>query len=110
MNWITQHAMGWLIAALPIGAMTFALAQYIKKASDWIDTRPPALKRTVLIPAIAAVLTALGAAMNIPIVCEPDTNCLTQLNGDTLNAAVKAALGVVVAWVVHAGKNGNAKR
>lgn len=110
MNLITSHLLSWLIAALPIGTISFALGQYVKKASDWVDTRPGAFKTVVLIPAIAAVVTASGAALGAPIVCTPDVNCLTALDGHTLDVVVKAGLGWIVALVTHAGKNGNPKR
>lgn len=109
MNWITQHLTGWLVAALPIGTITFAVGQYVKKASTWVDQQNPNAKRLVIIPAIAAAVTALGVALHVPIVCVPDQDCLSQLTGPTLDVLVKGGLGIVVAWITHAGKDGNTK-
>jgi hypothetical protein len=109
MAWISGHLTAWLVAALPIGALTMVAGQYVKRASNWVDSLPSMVKRTVVIPAIAAVITALGAALGVPIVCAPDTNCLTALDQHTLDAIIKAALGVAVAFVAHAGRTGNSR-
>lgn len=107
MNWITTHLLNWLVAAVPIGAISFAVAQYVKKGSNWVDAQGALFKRFILLPLIAAAVTALGAALHVNIVCDATTNCLTHLDSATIDAAVKAALGVVVAWIAHAGKQGN---
>ena len=107
MSWIQEHVLQWAIAALPIGALTLVIGQYIKKLSDTVDQTATGTKRFVIIPIIAAVVTAIGAKLGVPIVCAPDTNCLTALNGSTLDALVKAGLGYLVALIAHAGKDGN---
>lgn len=106
MNWLQTHLLHWIVGAIPIGTITFAVAQYIKKFNDTIDRANPATKRIVFVPAIAAAVTALGAALHVPIVCPPDVNCLTTLDTNTLNAVIQAALGVLVAFITHAGKDG----
>lgn len=109
MSWLQNHLLGWAVAALPIGTISFAIGQYVKKLSDRVDQQPAAFKTLALIPAIAAAVTALGATLGVPIICQPDTNCLTALDGSTLDAVVKAGLGWIVALITHAGKNGNTK-
>jgi hypothetical protein len=76
--------------------------QGLKSTNAMIDALPPTAKRFA-VALIAAALTAIGAALGINIECDAEaaTSCLATLDKE----AVKALVGAIVAYAVHALKN-----
>lgn len=107
MDWVKVHVLSWLLGAIPVGAISFALFQWVKKLSGGVDRLPAAVKRYVALPIVAALVTAGGAAVGVNVICDTATNCLSQITQPTLDNLVKGALAVIVAWIAHAGKSGN---
>lgn len=100
MDWIREHVIAWVLGAIPIGTIAFLVLQQFKRASTWVDDLSPWLKRGA-VALIAVVLTTLGAAVNVPIVCEVDTNCLATLSQDKIEAIIKVALASLTALIIH---------
>ena len=103
-GWIQSHILSLALSAIPVGAIAFLLVQAIKRATTWIDALSPTLKRGVVF-GVSAGVTALGALLGVPIVCETGVNCLTSLDQDTVKLLLQAALGAVGAFLLHLGKN-----
>jgi hypothetical protein len=102
--WIQSHILSLALSAIPVGAISFLLVQWIKRGTTWIDGLSPTIKRGVVF-VIAAALTALGAVLGVPIVCDAGQNCLASLDQNTVQLLLKAALGAVTAFLLHLGKN-----
>jgi len=105
MDWIKGQALALLFAAIPVGAIAFLVVQWIKRGTTWVDGLSPTLKRGAVV-VIAAAVTALGAMVGVPILCPPDVNCLTALDQETVTLILKAVLGSLAAFMIHAGKSG----
>lgn len=103
MDWIREHIISYLVGAIPVGTIAFLVLQQAKRASTFVDDLTPWLKRAA-IALIAVVLTALGAAVNVPIICEVDVNCLDSLSQDKIEALIKVALATVTALIIHKKK------
>lgn len=99
MKWLYQL----VFAAIPIGTIAFLAMQQLKRWSMSVDAMPPMVKRGA-VAMIALILTSIGAATGVPIVCEPDVNCLTSLDQNTVEAVLKWGVGSLFALVIHAKK------
>lgn len=101
---VKAKVFGLLMAALPIGAISFALYQFVKRQAKRVDEiANPWVHRSV-VAGISFVLTAVFAALNVPIVCSESVNCLNELSQDQIELLLKGLLGAVSAFVLHAGK------
>lgn len=96
-------ALSLLLPAI-VGPVTFVVMQSLKKASAWVDAQSPMTKR-MAVAVIAFALTFLAKVTGVDIPCEADTNCLADLDGDTVKAVVSAAL----AYALHGLKTMNKK-
>lgn len=103
---ITTKLFALVMAAIPVGAISFALYQQIKKFSYTVDQIDNAWTHRAVVTGVAFVLTAIGAALNVPIVCPPEVNCLNELTADKVELLVKALLGAGSAFALHAMKGG----
>lgn len=83
-----------------VGPVTFLVMQTLKKVSAWVDAQSPLTKR-VAVALIAFILTLASKLTGIEVLCEPDANCLTTLDHETIKAMVGAAL----AYGLHSLKN-----
>lgn len=99
-----------VMAAIPVGAISFALFQIVKRQSAWIDRLDNPLIKQALVLAVAVVLTAAFSAVGLTIDCVPGENCLALVNEDKIAEFVKAVLGAFTAFALHAVKNGATKR
>lgn len=98
-----------LLAAIPIGAISFALYQFVKRQSVRVDEiANPWVHRSV-VAGISFILTAVFAALNVPIVCPEGVNCLSTISQDQIEVVLKALLGAVSAFALHAGKSSATK-
>lgn len=107
-SWIQQHVLSLVLSAIPVGAIAFLIVQWIKRGTTWIDGLNPTIKRGVVF-VISAALTALGALLGVPIVCEAGQNCLASLDQNTVQLLLKAALGSLTAFLLYLGKNSTSK-
>lgn len=104
MDWIQGKLIAFALAAIPIGTIAFLVMQQFKRLSYKVDELSPGLKRGA-VALIALILTTIGAAAGVPVICEPDVNCLTSLDQSTIEALLKVGLATVTALVIHKGKN-----
>ena len=92
-----------LTLAMPviIGPLTFLVMQGAKAVSATIDALPATAKRIAVL-VVASLLTMLGSWAGVDFACDPEAavSCLATLDKD----AVKAAVGAVIAFVLHLAK------
>lgn len=91
-----------LLTPILVGPLTFLAMQGLKTTNALIDAQSPLVKR-FLVALIAASLTSIGAVLGVNIECDAEaaTSCLATLDKE----AVKAIVGAIVAYAVHALKN-----
>ena len=97
------------MAAIPVGAISFALYQFLKRHSAAIDAIENPMLHRAMVLAVATILTTVFTALNVPITCTPEVNCLAELDQEKVDLVVKAALGWLTALILHKGK-GSSKR
>lgn len=100
MNWLQQHLLTLVVAALPIGLFASLAFQWIKRQSAWVDAQNPLIKQGAIV-LIATLVTTVSSALGAPVVCEEGINCLTQLDQGTLATLIQAALSLGVAKLTH---------
>lgn len=107
-GFLKSQLLSWAIAAVPTGAIVFMLGQWAKRESDWVASLGDWQKRGAIY-AGAVLLVAIGHALGIDTHCDPNagTDCVAALNQPVLEALVKAALTLVTAHILHAGKGGD---
>lgn len=106
MNWLQAKAFDFVIPMF-LGPLVYLIVKYLKQVSWWIDSRSPAMKRT-LVAAVAILVTAGAQLAGQPdISCdvgaENVTDCLAQFTPD----AVKALLASATAFFLHYLKKQN---
>jgi len=110
MEFLTAKVAQLLLAAIPIGAISFALFQVVKRLSAQVDgIKSPYLKQAAVV-LVATLVTAVFGAAGVNIDCVPGENCLALVSQDKLGELLKAALGAFTAFVLHALKNGRPSR
>lgn len=96
----------FFMAAIPVGAIAFALFQVVKRVSAQVDgLKNPVIKQAI-VAGIAFALTAGFAAAGVTIECVPGANCLEQVTQDKLELVLRSLLSAATAFVLHAVKQG----
>lgn len=92
-----------IFAAIPVGTIAFLALQQVKKLSYTVDNLPPWAKKGA-VALISLVLTSVFSWAKVDAVCTEGVNCLTELDAGTIEVIVQAALGSLVALLIHAKK------
>ena len=99
MGWIQAKAFEFVIPML-LGPLVYLIVKYLKQISWWIDSRGPAIKRTLVV-AVAILVTAGANLAGQPISCDVNaenvSDCLAQFTPEV----VKALLASGTAFLLH---------
>jgi putative copper export protein len=103
---VLTKLMSFAMAAVPVGAISFALFQIVKRQSSLIDGIRNKTVKQIAVVFVAAVLTLVFSSMGLSIDCVAGENCLNLVTQDKIGEVIKWALGSFVAFALHAVKRG----
>ena len=99
MNWLQEKALT-LVLPMLLGPLVYIIIKNLKKASTWIDSQSPVIKRG-LVFGVSSVLVLLSNRGGAPINCDVNATdiaaCAEQLTPELL----KTLLGGGVALILH---------